>query len=254
MPKMANLETAGHRRSPRIATQEKKNYNFFTTTANFCAFGVLIVSSLAKPAVTFSQAQASANAALHQCNMINANFNGSIIVIHHMALSVGRNNESYTFREMLKQDNAADFIKATMKETCDHKYCGQWDIIKRSQVPHGTTTIQVIWSFTRKRFPIGLLNKHKTRLCAHSSMQQWGVSYRETYAPVVNWISLDLIIHKELRLRWSVTIFVYVTPLCIVKECAEYELWIKYGTQRAKLAYKNVTLYLNSDSNESRIK
>ena len=47
---------------------------------------------------------------------------------------------------------------------------------------------------------------------------------------------------------------IWLTILCIVKECAEYGAWITYGTQRAKLAYKNVTLYLNSDSNESQIK
>ena len=214
MPKMMNLETAGHRRSPRIATQEKKNYNFSTTTAKFCAFGVLIASSLTKPAVAFSQAQASANAALHQCNMINANFDGSINAIHHMALSVGRNNESYTFREMLKQDDAADFIKAMVKETRDHESRDHWDIIKRSQVPHGTKTIQAIWSFKRKRFPDGLLNKHKARLCAHGGMQQWGVNYWETYAPVVNWISVRfLLILSELAGLDSRTIdFVLAFP------------------------------------------
>ena len=30
--------------------------------------------------------------------------------------------------------------------------------------------------------------KHKARICAHGGMQQWGINYWETYAPVVNWI------------------------------------------------------------------
>ena len=44
------------------------------------------------------------------------------------------------------------------------------------------------------RFPCGLLNKHKARLCAHGGMQQWGINYWETYAPVVNWISIRFLL------------------------------------------------------------
>ena len=47
-----------------------------------------------------------------------------------------------------------------------------------------------IWSFKRKRFPDGRIMKHKSRLCAHGGMQQWGIDYWETYAPVVNWLSI----------------------------------------------------------------
>ena len=36
--------------------------------------------------------------------------------------------------------------------------------------------------------------KHKARLCAHGGMQQWGIDFWETYAPVVNWISVRLLL------------------------------------------------------------
>ena len=51
-----------------------------------------------------------------------------------------------------------------------------------------------IWSFKRKRYPDGTLNKHKARLCAHGGMQTWGTNYWETYAPVVNWASVRLLL------------------------------------------------------------
>ena len=38
------------------------------------------------------------------------------------------------------------------------------------------------------------MNKHKARLCAHGGMQQWGINYWETYAPVVNWISIRFLL------------------------------------------------------------
>jgi len=57
-------------------------------------------------------------------------------------------------------------------------------------MPEDTKTIMSIWSFKRKRYPDGTLNKHKARLCAHGGMQTWGQNYWETYAPVVNWASV----------------------------------------------------------------
>ena len=39
-----------------------------------------------------------------------------------------------------------------------------------------------------------MLNKHKARICAHGGMQTWGVNYWETYAPVVNWASVRLLL------------------------------------------------------------
>ena len=55
-------------------------------------------------------------------------------------------------------------------------------------------TIQSIWAFKWKRLPDGTLNKHKARLCAHGGMQQWGVTYWEKYAPVVNWINIRFLL------------------------------------------------------------
>ena len=123
--------------------------------------------------------------------MINANFDGSLNEIHQMVLAAGKsNNENYTFREMLKQGDPSDFMKAVVKESNDHSSCGHWEIVKRFEIPPVAKTIQAIWSFKRKRFPDGTLNKHKAHLCTHGVMQQFGVNYWETYAPVVNWISV----------------------------------------------------------------
>ena len=52
----------------------------------------------------------------------------------------------------------------------------------------------VTWTFKRMRFPDGLLNKHKGRLCVHGGQQQWRVNYWETYAPSVKWISVQFLL------------------------------------------------------------
>jgi hypothetical protein len=55
--------------------------------------------------------------------------------------------------------------------------------LRRSGMPENTMTIMNIGSF-----------KHKARLCAHGGMQTWGTKYWETYAPVVNWASVRLLL------------------------------------------------------------
>ena len=76
---------------------------------------------LLQPMTVLSHGQATINVAVHQCNVINANFDGSLNKIHHMVLAAGKvNNENYTFCEMLKEDDAFDFIKAMVNGTQDH--------------------------------------------------------------------------------------------------------------------------------------
>ena len=138
MPEMINLESAGLRHSARVASQPRTKYNFFLALIRFCAFGSLIATILSQPMAEFSHGQATINAAVHQCNVINANFDGALNEIHHMVLASGKvNNENYIFRGMLKEDDASDFIKAMIKETQDHESRGHWEIIKRSSIPHG---------------------------------------------------------------------------------------------------------------------
>ena len=75
-------------------------------------------------------------------------------------------------------------------------------------------TILDIWLFKRNRFPDGKLLKHKARLCAHGGLKKWGINYWETYAPVVNWISVRtlLAITKIHKLRSRSIAFVIVFP------------------------------------------
>ena len=81
------------------------------------------------------------------------------------------------------------------KEINDNESRDHWEIVLCcNTIPPGMKTIQAIWSFKRKRFPDGTLNKHKVRLCAHGGMQQWGVSYWETYSLVVNMLTVCLLL------------------------------------------------------------
>ena len=86
-----------------------------------------------------------------------------------------------------------DFLAAMVKDIEDHLSREHWELMLRNCMPSGTKTIWSIWSFKRKQHPDGTLNKHKARLCDHGGMQVWGENYWETYAPVVNWLSVRLL-------------------------------------------------------------
>lgn len=100
--------------------------------------------------------------------------------IHHAVLStMAGDNDTYTLKQMLQQNDKNDFIEAMKKEVLDHESHGHWTVIPRSMMPIGIKTIMAIWSFKRKRFPDGRIMKHKARLCAHRGMQTWGENYWE---------------------------------------------------------------------------
>ncbi|KAL7466170.1 hypothetical protein ACHAXS_006459 [Conticribra weissflogii] len=215
MPPMINLKMIGLRRSPRLAAQKKSNGSSFASIlTKICSFGIVMAAAL-HPCNVYSESQAIVNGMVHKCNIVNTNFDGTINAIHHMAFVTGKeNNETYTYVEMLKQPDARDFIAAMLKESSEHENRKHWEVIPRSEIPPGVKAIQAIWSFKRKRFPDGSLNKHKARLCAHGGMQQWGVNYWETYAPVVNWISMRflLVLSEMLQLDTRAIDFVLAFP------------------------------------------
>jgi hypothetical protein len=130
--------------------------------------------------------------ALNECNEL---FDGTLNQIHNYAFTTDiASNEVFTFTQAMRQEDRAEFVKAMVKEVLDHEERGHWALVLRSTIPKGVKTIQAIWSFKRKRFPDGTLNKHKARLCAHGGMQQWGENYWETYSPVVNMLSVRIIL------------------------------------------------------------
>ena len=69
---------------------------------------------------------------------------------------------------------------------------GNKTFIEKTKSPADGSRIGDILTFTR--LPDGTLNKHKARLCAHGGMQQWGDNYWETYSPVVNMLSVRLLL------------------------------------------------------------
>ena len=69
-----------------------------------------------------------------------------------------------------------------------------WDVVERYD---DINVIGSTWALNTKRFPDGLINKFKARFCAHGDHQLEGVYLFETYAPVVQWATIQLILTLE---------------------------------------------------------
>ena len=69
-----------------------------------------------------------------------------------------------------------------------------WDVVPRS---NEMNVLPSTWAFKLKRFPDGKIKKFKARFCARGDKQIEGVDYFETYAPVVQWTTVRLMIVLE---------------------------------------------------------
>ena len=217
MPPIIDLQRAGLRRSPRLAAQQAKPwYKCNLISRCFCVLLAATTLNWA-PSVDYihSRGQNLVFGTVNAFHTANQNFDNTLNHLHPMALLAEKeDNESYTFRQMLKQPDAAEFIKAMIKETEDHESRGHWTVVPRSDKPFKEKTILAIWAFKRKRYPDGRINKWKARLCAHGGMQTYGVNYWDTYAPTVNWISIRflLIVAQILQLNTQAIDFVLAFP------------------------------------------
>jgi hypothetical protein len=63
-----------------------------------------------------------------------------------------------------------------------------------ASLPPRARLLNAIWSYKRKRSPTGVLVKYNSRLCTDGSQQRFGIDYSDTYAPVVAWSTVRLVL------------------------------------------------------------
>ena len=126
---------------------------------------------------------------------VNEHYDNTLNQIHFLSYVTDISpNEVFTSYKATKEADKMDFVEAMEEKVLAHEFRNHWAVVNRSSLPSGAEPIKVIWSFKRKQRPDGTLLKHKARLCAHGGMQQWGDNYWETYSPVVNMMSVRLLL------------------------------------------------------------
>jgi Reverse transcriptase (RNA-dependent DNA polymerase) len=72
---------------------------------------------------------------------------------------------------------------------------GTWNVVRRADVlAQGCRGLKSTWAFRKKRLPNGDISKYKARFCVRGDMQVEGEDFFESYAPVVQWSSVRLML------------------------------------------------------------
>ena len=101
--------------------------------------------------------------------------------------------DKLTYKDVLRGSVAerADWDEAMTKELKGMVDLGSFEMVSR---PRGANILQSTWAFKRKWFPDGTLKKYKARFCVRGDQKNEGVDAFDTYAPVVSWITLRLLL------------------------------------------------------------
>ncbi len=107
-------------------------------------------------------------------------------------------------QQALRQPDAKEIVQAVIKEFNGHVDCNNWTLKKRSKVPEDVQIIPSVWLMQRKRdLTTNEIKSHKARLNLHGGKQIYGMNYYETYAPVVTWFAIRLMIIFVIIFCWA---------------------------------------------------
>ena len=121
----------------------------------------------------------------------------------------------------MNQEDKMSFIEAMEKVIANHEAGNPWSGVHSNTLPQkGKTCICNMILFKRKQKPDGALLKHKRTLRANSTMKTLRDSYWETYSPLVNILSVLLILTltKIHKLDFKAINFVLAFPQANLKE------------------------------------
>ena len=106
-------------------------------------------------------------------------------------ITIANQDDTPTLTEAMNGPDAAGFFKAMELELQTLIDMEVFIVVNREP---WMKVISTVWAFKRKRFPDGNIRKLKARLCARGFEQVEGRDYFETYAPVVQWLTVRLIL------------------------------------------------------------
>ncbi len=152
--------------------------------------------------------------------------------------------------QAIRQPDAAEFVKAMVKEINAHVEKKHWILIKRSKVPTNADVIPAVWSMRRRRdLTANVTTKYKARLNIHGGKQVYGMNYYETYAPVVTWYTICLVVTMSTLFNLALRQIDFV--LAYTQAHFETELYMelpqgietKYGTSKDYVVKLLANLY-----------
>jgi len=100
------------------------------------------------------------------------------------------------------------YISAMETEVNQLMQIKTWKTILRKDVPkieddNERKVLKGTWAFKIKRLPDGTALKYKSRFCCRGDLQTEGVDFFDTFAPVVQWSTIRLLLTLVLSKNWT---------------------------------------------------
>ena len=117
-----------------------------------------------------------------------------------MGAKAALNKEDYPkWWDAMKSPNADDWWAAAQKEIETLEKIKAWDVVDRDD--ELMNILKSTWALRLKRYPDGAARKFKGRFCVRGDMQIKGVGFHETWAPVVSWTTVHMMLILECLLE-----------------------------------------------------
>jgi hypothetical protein len=112
--------------------------------------------------------------------------------MHPMILAAKANSEDNpTWDEAMNGPLKEGYWEAALKEINILQVKEAWEVVQRQDFMN---VLPGTWAFKCKRFPDGAVRKLKARFCVWGDRQKKDVDYFETFAPVINWNTVQLML------------------------------------------------------------
>ena len=118
----------------------------------------------------------------------------------YAAKTPGSDSDMPTFQQAMNGPDASEYINAMRLEIQTLMSQHTWETVSR---PKDKPVLKGTWAFKLKRLPDGTPYRYKARFCARGDMQTEGVDFFETYAPVVQWSTIRLLLSTVLTEGWT---------------------------------------------------
>jgi hypothetical protein len=133
--------------------------------------------------------------------------------------------DTLMFHEVMRDEDRNKFVDAMGTEITQLEDRGTWTLVPRSKALETLAaekdgkqkTIKPgTWTFKRKRYPDGRVKKFKARYCYRGDLDQEGVDFDadETYAPVVQWSTIRLMMTLVLKYDLPTRVVDYTNAFC----------------------------------------
>ena len=101
---------------------------------------------------------------------------------------------------------ADKYIEAMKEEIANLKRMNTWTLVERQ--PH-MKVLKVTWAFKLKRTPDWVAYRYCSRFCVRGNQQEYGINYFETFAPVIQWSTIRLLLILILTNNWKTRVIDY---------------------------------------------